>query len=202
MEAGLPATSSSPLYVIGAQYLHAKTRAPITLKYIGPLPPASTESNPMEAPQQIWYGVEYDDPAKGKGHSGSYDGFQVFQTRQDGAGSFIKAGRGQIFELGKTFVEAVINRYGPLHPAAESSSSIQSAESIILGSSGSAIVVDAPKFDDVKRRVGRLEKLREMGLEGEWIRCIGGNDETRELLRERLKGRNGSFLPMPSSYWK
>lgn len=181
MEAGPSGFSVTANYNIGKRYLHAKTRAALTLRYIGPLPPESTQAT------QVWYGVEYDDPAKGK-HSGTFEGVQVFRTRARGAGAFIKVGSTPTLHLGKTFVEAVEGRYGPLKREGEVSSSSTNTESIVLGSSGSSILVEAPNQSEVLQRVGRLEKLREIGLEGEWVTGLGGDPDTKRLVQERLKG--------------
>lgn len=169
---------------MGDRLLHVKSRQPITLRYIGPLPSSKTE---------VWYGVEYDDPSKGKGHSGSYEGLQIFQTRQTGAGAFVKFGRSPAFELGKTFLQALEERYGPLVPhnseASSSPSSSSTTESLVLGSSKSNIVVEVPNIREVQQRLGRLEKLREMGLEGEWVNGLGADSDTRQIIRDRLKGQ-------------
>ncbi|XP_047999954.1 tubulin-specific chaperone E [Leguminivora glycinivorella] len=50
-----------------------------TVKYIGE----------VQGYKGIWYGVEWDDPARGK-HDGSVDDIQYFKTSKPGAGSFIR----------------------------------------------------------------------------------------------------------------
>lgn len=180
MEAGPSASPNSSELRTGYRYLQAKNGQPLRLRYIGPLPPSSAEAS------QIWYGVEYDDPSRGKGHPGTFEGTAVFHTQQEGAGAFIKAGPKPIFEQGKTFLQAVADRYGALNPEVGAISSSSVDESILLGSSNSSIKVEAPNIQDVQKRVGRLEKLREMGLEGEWVNGVGGDEEMRRKVRERL----------------
>ncbi|WWD18642.1 hypothetical protein CI109_103095 [Kwoniella shandongensis] len=199
-------------YRIGNRYLHAKNRQPLTLKYIGSLPPLSSTStvptNNDERSAQLWLGVEYDDPAYGKGHSGEYKGIQVFQTREKGSGAFLKYVGKPLVE-GKTLVESIEERYGRIDPSrvvkstdsngpscddnreASSSNSNEGTSKggqVVLGSSSGAIVVEAPNIGDVRERVAKLEKLRNMGFEDESITSLGGSQEVREVLRTRLKG--------------
>ena len=182
-----PIALTDGTYIVGHRYLSGKTRHPLTLRHVGPLPPSAGPTTPA-TPRQIWYGVEYDDPSNGKGHSGSYDGVEVFTTRQPGAGAFLKAGREGVLVKGKTLVEAVEERYGSIIPHAESSTQITPKEKLVLGSSNAGILVEAPNIDGVRRRLGKLERLRQMGLEGQWVGELGGDDETRKVLRERLRG--------------
>jgi hypothetical protein len=193
---------------VGGRYLHAKSLAPLTLRYIGPLPgtavlhPAESSASASAASssakartedtEDLWLGVEYDDPSRGK-HSGTYGDAKLFSTRQEAAGAFVRYKPG-VLVRGKTFVQAVEERYGMIHPEVQppqrssSSPDPTRGDRVTLGSSGGVIVVQAPGLDAVQRKVGRLERLREMGLEGEWICSVGGDESTRRLLRERLKG--------------
>lgn len=195
-------------YHVGGRYLHAKTLAPVTLRYIGPLPLAGAAAvHPAEssasasAPsssanartEDLWLGVEYDDPSRGK-HSGTFGDAKLFSTRQDGAGAFMRF-RPSVLVRGKTFVQAVEERYGMINPEVHGSQRSSAdttrttrSDRVTLGSSQGVIVVEAPGLDAVRRKVGRLERLREMGLEGEWICSVGGDEVTRRLLRERLRG--------------
>lgn len=199
-------------YHVGGRYLHAKSLAPVTLRYVGPLPSTATlhpaessglasasssSANAMtEDTEDIWLGVEYDDPSRGK-HSGTYGDTKVFSTRQDGAGAFVRYRPGVLLR-GKSFVQAVEERYGMInpevHPPQRSTADTTRSDKVTLGSSGGVIVVEAPGLDAVQRKVGRLERLREMGLEGEWICSVGGEEMTRRLLRERLKGASTPLL--------
>jgi hypothetical protein len=184
-------------YEIGKRYLHAKTLLPLTLRYIGPLPPSDDPSS-----SQIWYGIEYDDASKGKGHTGVYEGIQVFHSRQEGAGAFVKAGKRKrggddgVLVPGKTFTEAIEERYGSISPLAlntsaasqgDPSSTNSMGSTVVLGSSRNAIVVEAPGINAVQQRIGRLEKLRDIGLEGNWVCGVGG-DALRPILADRLRG--------------
>lgn len=69
-----------------------------TVKYIGE----------VQGYKGIWYGIEWDDPARGK-HDGSVDEVQYFKTSKPGAGSFIRPNK--IAPL-KTCAEAIRRYYG------------------------------------------------------------------------------------------
>lgn len=69
-----------------------------TVKYIGE----------VQGYKGIWYGVEWDDPVRGK-HDGSVDDVQYFKTSKPGAGSFIRPNKVAPF---KTCAEAIRKYYG------------------------------------------------------------------------------------------
>ena len=169
--------SSTTELVVGRRYINTKTRQSLTLLYIGPLPTNEAGETSGPSASSIWLGVEYDDPTHGKGHSGTYNNIQIFNTRQEGAGAFIKYKTRTELQEGKTFVQAINERYalgGGM-------------ESVILGSSN-AVVVEAPGMDGVSKRLRTLERLRQIGLEDELICGVGGSDEERRNLGSRLKG--------------
>ncbi len=176
--------------LIGHRYLHTKTLQPLTLRYFGPLPPqpdhdpATREAKDGEVDTVTWLGVEYDDPAKGRGHSGSYEGVQVFECQQKGAGAFIKSSRSSeqpqsVLLPGKTFIESSVEDGKIRNDLKESGDSRDTqveqngvnnvVNKVVLGSSGNAIIVEAPGLQAVQQRIGRLERLRDVGLDSEWI---------------------------------
>ncbi|PZC70463.1 hypothetical protein B5X24_HaOG216098 [Helicoverpa armigera] len=69
-----------------------------TVKYIGE----------VHGYKGVWYGVEWDDPVRGK-HDGSVDDVQYFKTSKPGAGSFIRPNKISPF---KTCAEAIRRYYG------------------------------------------------------------------------------------------
>ncbi|KAL0810625.1 hypothetical protein ABMA28_010739 [Loxostege sticticalis] len=69
-----------------------------TVKYIGE----------VQGYKGAWYGVEWDDPARGK-HDGSVDDVQYFKTSKPGAGSFIRPNKIAPF---RTCAEAIRKYYG------------------------------------------------------------------------------------------
>lgn len=167
--------AAAPEYAVGERYINARSRQPLTLRYIGPLP--GTDAT--------WLGVEYDDPALGK-HSGEYKGERYFNTTEPGAGAFIKYHPGsKPLDLGSELVAALQERYGALDGEGGAEGR-QGQDTVLLGDSG--IVVEAPGMKDVARRIGRLERLREIGFDGEWVRTLGGSEPERRMLKERLKG--------------
>ena len=171
------AGSSSANLEVGKRYINTKNRQSLTLLYIGPLPPNHADGTSGPSASSVWLGVEYDDPSYGKGHSGTYDNIQIFPTRQEGAGAFIKVKTGNELKEGKTFVQAINERY-----ALDGG-----MESVILGSSN-AVVVEAQGMDGVSKRLRTLERLRQIGLEDELICGVGGSEEERASLGGRLKG--------------
>lgn len=163
--------------VVGKRYINAKNRQPLTLLYIGPLPPQNQAETSGPSSSSIWLGVEYDDATYGKGHSGSYENIQIFQTKQEGAGAFIRSRTGDEIQEGKTFMEAINERY----------TLENGMKSVILGSSNS-VIVEAPGMEGVNQRLRTLERLRQIGLEDELICGVGGSEMERAHLRERLRG--------------
>jgi hypothetical protein len=184
---------SNTHYVVGKRYINAKNRQPLTLLYIGPLPPNTSNDEGGPSSDPIWLGVEYDDPSHGKGHSGTYQGTQIFRTKQEGAGAFIRLRKGDELEQGKTFVQALKERYGYTYGTQSGEGQKEEVvESVILGSS-SGIVVEAPGMEGVAKRLRNLEKLRQIGLEDEYICGVGGTEEERLELKQRLRGGFISF---------
>lgn len=181
---------SLPEYLVGGRYFHAKTRRPVTLRYIGHLPPSSSSRDPSS---QVWLGIEYDDPLFGK-HSGVYQGIQVFHTREEGSGAFLKFA-GRPLQEGKNLVQSIEERYGPIIPNDEgqppqiAGNVHANSKGLILGSSKGSIIVETPNnWADAQKRVGNLEKLRIMGFEDEGITELGGDKNLRDIMRARLRG--------------
>lgn len=166
----------------GGRYLHGKNGQPVTLGYIGSLPPESPTTS------QLWLGIEYDDSTFGK-HSGEFQGAPVFQTRIAGAGAFIRYSQGAL-KRGRTFTEAFQDRYGPLDPshAPPTADRAQADMAVTLGVSG--IVVEAPGMSEVTKRIGKLEKLREISVENEWVDAVGGDESLHAIMRQRLRGED------------
>ncbi|WWC88654.1 uncharacterized protein L201_003567 [Kwoniella dendrophila CBS 6074] len=178
---------------MGNRYLNSKTLQPLTLRYIGTLPPSSNDVG-----DQIWLGVEYDDPSNGKGHNGIYKDVQVFQTLEEGSASFLKYNQGlNPLKRGNSLINSIEDRYGEIRPKiipnidneTQSQSQItHENESVVLGSSENAIIVQAPNLSSVREKVGKLEKLRNIGFEEEHIDSLGSDEETIEVLKQRMKG--------------
>lgn len=69
-----------------------------TVKYIGEI----------QRYKGVWYGVEWDDPARGK-HDGSVDEIQYFRTLKPGAGSFVRPNK---ISAMRTCADAIKQYYG------------------------------------------------------------------------------------------
>jgi len=133
-----------------------------------------------------WLGVEWDDPQRGK-HDGAKDGVQYFtctwvgcgpvvdlshfsrSRRVPGAGSFVR--QTPSIKYGTTFRRALLSKYvEDLHGS-------QGHEFVILGSSNGAIEVEAVNLDKVRNKLSRVEKLREVSLDGENVAFADSSDE-------------------------
>ncbi|CCE86149.1 Piso0_005799 [Millerozyma farinosa CBS 7064] len=75
-----------------------------TIKYVGKL-------EEVWGDEEIALGVEWDDPTRGK-HDGSHNGRRYFTTDKAKAGSFLKASSVKISKERRTFLEALVYRYG------------------------------------------------------------------------------------------
>jgi hypothetical protein len=104
----------------------------------------------------------------------------VFQTRQEGAGAFIRLKTGDELLRGKTLVRAIRERYEL------DDQEVTSANRALLGATG--IVVEMPGLIEVQQRLKRLDKLKQIGLEGQYISSVGDSEAERMELRERLRG--------------
>jgi hypothetical protein len=186
---------------VGHRYLHASKsgHVPVTVRAILPSASASTLAGPSSsAARGELVGIEYDDPTLGK-HSGTLDGRKVFQTRIEGAGSFVKyddARRKGLYR-GWTLVEALMERYGvdiPLRRTAQSDTVTAANQSD--GVAGVAAEearlangreIEMPNMDGVAKRVARLNKLQHAGLEGYRISSLALPGQVDEELKEYLR---------------
>lgn len=98
----------------GAELLSVGNRVAIdgfygTVQYVGPVDPSR--------PLVLYYGIEWDDPTRGK-HSGAHGGVQYFEARRPGSASFVRAlpaARGRRVSL----ADAVIEKYTDRHAATD-----------------------------------------------------------------------------------
>lgn len=134
---------------VGTRF-HAASGHLGTIKYVGL----------VDGTPGIWYGVEWDDPNRGK-HDGVKDGRRYFTCLVLNAGSFIRPSKSLNF--GCTFLAALSAKYiDETHDASGS-------EKIILGSSNGAIEVEAVGFDKVRSKLRDLDRLREVSLDNEKV---------------------------------
>lgn len=164
-------------YQVNKRYIHTESGLPLTVKYVGLLPPTPTHKPDADSP--TWIGVEWDDPKRGK-HSGRYQDQQVFRTRVPGAASFLKFKAAKrtpsisgdvsqqtgMLDAGKGFFQAVYERYidsqlqsdlPPTNPEEGTSisegQSSGAVEKVVLGSSNGQIVVEMPNLDKIVRNL-------------------------------------------------
>ncbi|KAG8907993.1 hypothetical protein FRB99_001159 [Tulasnella sp. 403] len=135
-----------------------------TIRYIGPVAGYAGR----------WYGVEWDEPCRGK-HDGSKDGVRYFTCTAPGTpASFVKE-TAPTLSLGTTFLDALEKKYLDV-------SESDQVETVVLGSSGGAIVVEAPRLSKVRRRLARLEDLKVVSLDG-----VSSPGENSEIESKSLK---------------
>jgi hypothetical protein len=114
-----------------------------TIKFIGSLDP---ESN------QIWLGVEWDNPSRGK-HSGSINGICYFKSSVENAASFLRLSNK--IEQSCGFVKALKEKYLETE-----------AEDVILdfGNKKSNFVVETVGWKKISLKQQQLDQLEEIGL--------------------------------------
>jgi hypothetical protein len=185
-------------YRLGHRYLHLSAQKPATLRYIGPLETSENVQPDAEDPP-IWLGVEWDDPARGK-HSGFHLQRSYFNTRVEGAGSFLKwkvkdakrdqeeseARLGPLWK-GRSFPAAIKYQY---LTSPEDDGSV-GATNLKLGSSNNRIEVEVPNLDKVTSKFSNLRNLTHLGLDQTWVNGAG---------LDNLDGMNiGDLTCKPSS---
>jgi hypothetical protein len=157
-------------YTVNKRYLHVESGLPLTVRYIGPLPPSSTADHDKPSDVITWIGVEWDDPSRGK-HSGTYRDVHVFHTRVPGAASFLKFkpikrhtqpptstsfrvsekhNDPQLLDPGIGLFQAIYERYISSNDPTAGEAPV---DKIVLGSSNGHILVEMPNIDKVLRRL-------------------------------------------------
>ncbi|GAA5982232.1 hypothetical protein JCM10908_004794 [Rhodotorula pacifica] len=143
-----------------------------TILYHGPVPPAKGD----------WYGIEWDDVSRGR-HSGVYEktGKRYFETRVEGAGSFLRTDAKGLDVLGKPYIKALSHKYlednhVASDTAAERTTAAASASSDAAEGSDVQRFATSSNFDvevvldkKVTDRFKQLGRLHEVGLEWEGV---------------------------------
>ncbi|GAA6023216.1 hypothetical protein JCM10207_004483 [Rhodosporidiobolus poonsookiae] len=177
-----------------------------TVLFEGPVPPT----------KGVWLGVEWDEPSRGK-HSGVYEktGERFFQTRVEGAGSFLRPDAKGLDRRGKTFKQALFYKYldvDLLAPAsaepgdavyAETADPHAEALTSKLYATSSNFEVEVVLSSKVNSRFKQLGRLREIGLEWENISRACEEGSEAELARlgqelSRLKVLDMSYSLIPT----
>ncbi|OBT83425.1 hypothetical protein VE02_07702 [Pseudogymnoascus sp. 03VT05] len=125
---------------------------PCTVRYIGPV--AGTKN--------VWLGVEWDYPSRGK-HDGEHKGVKYFDTRRGStnAGSFVRPTRMPDFV--ESFVEAVHRKYASedIERRDEQNELIKKKEIEISGK-----VVYEVGFDKIRKQMAQLDELKIVLVDG------------------------------------
>ncbi|XP_048582939.1 tubulin-specific chaperone E [Nematostella vectensis] len=129
-----------------------------TVKYRGGVPPTEGE----------WYGVEWDDPKRGK-HDGSIDGVKYFECRHQTSGSFVREKK---VSFGVSVVEALRSRYGA------TAAPIPDKDMYVSATRSKKKAVEMVGADSVQKITSCFEKLQDVILRGE---AINGADKTTRL---------------------
>ncbi|BGP47733.1 hypothetical protein JCM10450v2_003598 [Rhodotorula kratochvilovae] len=180
-----------------------------TILYHGPVPPT----------KGLWYGVEWDEPARGR-HSGVYEktGERFFETRIEGAGSFLRPDAKGLDIEGKTFEEALRGKYlddgNDVAPPSCSPATSEPAGVVLTTrrfSTSGNFDVEVVLTSKVREHFHQLGRLREVGLEWEGVSCAmrrhedhGAQERAEGELKElgdslsKLETLNLSFSLLPT----
>ncbi|KAG8729309.1 hypothetical protein FRC12_021068, partial [Ceratobasidium sp. 428] len=104
-----------------------------------------------------WLGVEWDNAAKRGKHNGDRNGITYFTCGVPNAGSFLRPNTPSIV-VGVDFSTALLDKY-------VDGRRTNGQDSVILGSSNGAIIVEAPRLDGVRARISQVERLRRISLD-------------------------------------
>ncbi|KAI9090038.1 hypothetical protein DFS34DRAFT_381295 [Phlyctochytrium arcticum] len=142
-----------------------------TVRYFGPVPKPSPEitSESQTDTSKWWYGIEWDDPTRGK-HAGEHKGISYFTTHNGApSGSFVRAATVTAKDsFPRSFLAALLEKYAPQHVIEDSVIQLQPNEAGVL-SSDKKIAVETVGWAKVARKIGKLDELREVGLAGQRV---------------------------------
>ncbi|KAJ3013566.1 hypothetical protein HKX48_005677 [Thoreauomyces humboldtii] len=115
-----------------------------TIRFHGPVPHGSPS---------LWYGIEWDDPSRGK-HSGTHDDVVYFHTIVPGSASFLRETKVPQDAFGVSFLAALESKYLAVQPG----------DSVVRFGGGTGVEVETVGWDKVAKKVAQLGSLREVGL--------------------------------------
>jgi hypothetical protein len=159
-----------------------------TIHFQGPLPTTTTKKDPKtgaiisnKTTIADWYGVEWDDPSRGK-HSGTHPSRgdePLFKVRVEGSGSFIKVSNDEI-EFAQNFREVLRSKYevitkskaGVNHGSKMASSDVSAQDSngdgvkdgVVYFGGDSKIEVTTVGWEKVSKKLSKLAELKEVGV--------------------------------------
>ncbi|KAK9717860.1 hypothetical protein K7432_005907, partial [Basidiobolus ranarum] len=131
-----------------------------TIRFYGEVPPT----------KGIWFGVEWDDPSRGK-HSGEHQGTKYFNCSVPHSASFIRPS--PKIKFGGTFLKALQHKYVQPSSTPTGNSDLSQDTYKIQFGANPKIEVEAVGFEKVHKRQSNLEKLLEVGLDDYEISSAG-----------------------------
>ncbi|CAE6451245.1 unnamed protein product [Rhizoctonia solani] len=112
-----------------------------------------------------WLGIEWDDGAKRGKHSGERNGVKYFTCRTPNSGSFVRPNAPDLTR-GVGLDAALISKYIDTFQS-------DGVETVVLGSSNGAILVEGPRLDKVRAKFSRIERLRAISLDKYDVSNVG-----------------------------
>ncbi|QRW16474.1 damaged DNA binding protein [Rhizoctonia solani] len=103
-----------------------------------------------------WLGVEWDEGSKRGKHSGDRNGVQYFTCCIPNSGSFVRPNTPGL-TVGISFDSALTSKYIDTFQS-------DGVESVVLGSSNGAILVEGPRLNKVRAKFSQIERLRSISL--------------------------------------
>ncbi|XP_063426904.1 tubulin-specific chaperone E-like [Mytilus trossulus] len=127
-----------------------------SVKFIGSLPDTTGS----------WYGVEWDDPSRGK-HDGSYKGKQYFHTSSSTGGSFIRPKK---VDGGYSCFLAINDRYGKTN---EAHAGVIIEDLFVVDGHKKQTKVEMVGAEKVNKKQSQLDQLQEVVLRGMSVYGVG-----------------------------
>ncbi|KAL5636507.1 hypothetical protein ACGC1H_000458 [Rhizoctonia solani] len=120
-----------------------------------------------------WLGVEWDDGSKRGKHSGERNGVQYFTCRTPNSGSFVRPNAPGLTK-GVGIDNALVSKYIDTFQS-------DGVETVVLGSSNGAILVEGPRLDKVRAKFSQIERLRNISLNEYDVSSVGNPQVVSKL---------------------
>ncbi|XP_032820722.2 tubulin-specific chaperone E isoform X3 [Petromyzon marinus] len=133
------------------------------VRFVGEVPPT----------QGLWFGVEWDDPERGK-HDGSHGGVRYFHCQHPTGGSFIRPKKA---DLGVPFLSAVRDKYAQLE---DNTGELPQEYTSSVGSTSQKIPMQVVGMEKIFQKQSCLESLKIVALSGLGVNSPGPAEAIRE----------------------
>ncbi|CAE6422825.1 unnamed protein product [Rhizoctonia solani] len=120
-----------------------------------------------------WLGIEWDEGSKRGKHSGERNGVQYFTCCIPNSGSFVRPNTPGL-TTGVGFDTALISKYIDTFQS-------DGVESVVLGSSNGAILVEGPRLNKVRAKFSQIERLRSISLNKYDVSNVGNPQVAAKL---------------------